>query len=151
MSYKCSECGWSDKPSHKRYYDKNGISRPICSSCNPSLSQKIRVSFHRIIYVLFNGRGIYPPVATIPYIVLLFLWLMYLIPNEVVQVTGEGIALSVSWVTSFFILSLMSQRFAKLLKRKLDNREPVSWFITLFYLPLLIIIVTWFYLLTYSN
>ncbi|WP_214516299.1 hypothetical protein, partial [Aliivibrio fischeri] len=154
VSHKCSECGWSDKPSHKRYYTKRGLCRPICSLCNPSLEQKIKTKLkslpNRFMYLFFNGYGARPPVASIPYVVVLFFLLMYFVPKKVITFLGEDVVLLIVWIISFVLLSYGSMRFSKLLKNRMDNKEKYSWLVLIFYLPLIIIISVWLYLATHG-
>ncbi|WP_218060163.1 hypothetical protein, partial [Aliivibrio sp. 1S128] len=153
VSHKCSECGWSDKPSHKKYYTKRGLCRPICSLCNPSLEQKVKSKFknlpHRLVYTFFYGYGARPPVASIPYVVALFFLLMYLVPKKVITFLGEDVVLLIVWLISFVLLSYGSMRFSKLLKNRMDNKEKYSWLVLIFYMPLIIIISVWVYLSTH--
>lgn len=155
VSYKCSECGWSDKPSHKKYSAKRGLSRPICSLCNPSLEQKVKSKFknlpHRLMYTFFYGYRARPPVASIPYVVVLFFLLMYLIPKKVITFFGEDVVLLIVWLISFVLLSYGSMSFAKLLKTRMDNKVPYFWLVLIFYLPLIIIISVWVYLATHRS
>jgi L-asparagine transporter-like permease len=102
------------------------------------------------MYLFFNGYGARPPVASIPYVVVLFFLLMYFVPKKVITFLGEDVVLLIVWIVSFVLLSYGSMRFSKLLKNRMDNKEKYSWLVLIFYLPLIIIISVWLYLATHG-
>ncbi len=137
MTYKCFTCGWSDKPSHKKYYQKKGLCRPVCNVCNPPLPQKIRNRVYRFISWSFSYGPRVAPLATFPYLPLVLIVTALSIdfaPKNLADLIGI-----IVFLTSYICIGLASMKVGDLISAKIIRGESFAKLVLLFYLPLIVI------------